>query len=276
VILCDVLLGKPCTVPGLTSKHPLSEYVKTSRKNRLYLDVDKAKVQKAGFDSVFAPRDTRNEAGVQYDEMIVYDPDQAIPRYIVYFGGGIAVPAPSWQFPISAGGCRTLTASDVGSEESRELHEFNMAAGQYMRLLGKSSRPVTQVDVYESAEVKARFHSKEAEFAKAKKDTKKIWVFHGTASADNVPRICQGGFKVGGQDGHPISNGARYGQGVYSAKGPDAPMGYAQDTGQVILCLALPGTDGKQGVDDSWAPNNDWVIFKTSAQLIPKYVVHYG
>jgi hypothetical protein len=28
-------------------------------------------------------------------------------------------------------------------------------------------------------------------------------------------------------------------------------------------------------VDDSWYPNDDWVVFKTGAQLLPKYVVHF-
>ena len=47
---------------------------------------------------------------------------------------------------------------------------------------------------------------------------------------------------IGGQDGHPIASGAALiGQGVYSATGPDAPMGYAGTGGCVILARALPG-----------------------------------
>ena len=41
----------------------------------------------AGFDSVCAPRGSSMHAGgVRFDEYIVYDPDQALPRYIVHFG----------------------------------------------------------------------------------------------------------------------------------------------------------------------------------------------
>merc|ERR1711934_1111487 len=99
----------------------------------------------------------------------------------------------------------------MGSQESKELHEFNMAACQYMRLLGNGAKQVTQVDVYESPNLINKFDQKEAEFKAAGKDTRKIWVFHGTPQSENVPKICTGGFRVGGQDGHPVVNGAAHG-----------------------------------------------------------------
>ena len=86
LILCDVLLGHACVVPGLTAQHALSKYVKTSKTGRPFLDVDEKKIRKEGFDSVYAPRDTRANAGVLFDEMIVYNPSQAIPRYVIHFG----------------------------------------------------------------------------------------------------------------------------------------------------------------------------------------------
>ena len=85
LILCDVLLGKACEVAGLESRHPLHKHVKMSKKRRPYLDVNQEKVNAAGFDSVFAPRNTRDKAGVQYDEMIVYNASQALPRYVVHY-----------------------------------------------------------------------------------------------------------------------------------------------------------------------------------------------
>ena len=44
------------------------------------------------------------------------------------------------------------------------------------------------------------------------------------------------------------------------------------------LRQALTGKKGAQEVDDSWYPyglDGDWVIFKTGAQVLPKYVVHF-
>ena len=87
-----------------------------------------------------------------------------------------------------------------------------MAVGQYTRLLGAAAKPVTKVDIYHNPDVQTKFKAKEAEFKAAGKETNKLWVFHGTPATENVPKICEGGFKVGGQDGWPITNGAVYGQ----------------------------------------------------------------
>ena len=86
LILCDVLLGEVCEVPGLLAQHALSKYVKISQKGSPFLDVDENKIRKEGFDSVYAPRDTIANAGVLYDEMIIYNPSQAMPRYVIHFG----------------------------------------------------------------------------------------------------------------------------------------------------------------------------------------------
>jgi hypothetical protein len=42
------------------------------------------------------------------------------------------------------------------------------------------------------------------------------------------------------------------------------------------MCLALPGTAGASEVADSWAPSKctDWVVLKTSAQVLPRFVIH--
>ncbi len=160
--------------------------------------------------------------------------------------------------------------------------EFNQAFGQYTHLLGKVAQenPVKQVDVYESLPVQVAYNQCKAQFSKRGFE-KEIWVFHGTSSADTVKSICTGGFKVAGQPGGPpIANGAVYGLGIYAATSPHTPMGYGKDNRSVILCLALlgkPGNDAKQREveEDSWEPKKDWVVFKTGAQLLPKYVVHF-
>ena len=90
---------------------------------------------------------------------------------------------------------------------------YNFALGQYMRLLGAAAKPVTQVDIYHNPAVQIKFRAKEAEFKAAGKETEnKMWIFHGTPETVNVPKICEGGFLVGGQDGHPVKNGTAHGQ----------------------------------------------------------------
>ena len=99
-----------------------------------------------------------------------------------------------------------------------------------------------------------------------------MWVFHGSAQRNILP-IMTGGFKIGGQD-IGVANGSVYGQGVYTAIGPNTPMQYAGGN-QVVLALALPGAEGAQGVGDSWRPHQDWCIFKTKVQVLPRYVLHF-
>jgi hypothetical protein len=67
ILLCDVLLGKSLTV--------------VTADNTLNLK----KIRDQGFDSVFAPRDSKSTGGVLNDEFVIYDPDQALPRYIIHF-----------------------------------------------------------------------------------------------------------------------------------------------------------------------------------------------
>ena len=46
------------------------------------------KIRAEGFDSILAPRDSKSTGGVLYDEFVIYDPDQAIPRYIIHYRTG--------------------------------------------------------------------------------------------------------------------------------------------------------------------------------------------
>jgi len=280
LILSDVLLGSVCTVPGLEARHPLSKHVKKSKKGRFFLDVDEDKVKLEGFDSVYAPRDTRSKAGVKFDEMIVYNPSQAMPRYIVHFGSIHSTR--EWQTKtchVGKATKREIKAIDIGSDISREADEYSMAVGHFWRLLGpQHPHPkVKQVDVYQSATVQSAYEKKKSEFSAADKPIDEIWVFHGTPDEANIERICGDGFRVGGQ-GVDIAHGDAHGRGVYTAKGPSTPMGYGKGK-TVILCKALPGRRGKKIEEhDSWTPQNpasDWVIFKTGEQLLPVYVLHF-
>jgi peptidase E len=175
-----------------------------------------------------------------------------------------------------------IKADEVSFIHCKELDAFNFAKGHYDHLLGKVAQKntVKQVDVYQSVPVQVAYDQCKAQFSK-RGFKEEIWVFHGTPSANTVQKICTEGFKVGGQPGGPpIANGAVHGLGVYAATSPNTPMGYGKDSRSVVLCLALPGKKGenatqRKGEEDHWYPKKDWVVFKTGAQLLPKYVVHF-
>mmetsp|Transcript_20504 Transcript_20504/g.33294 ORF Transcript_20504/g.33294 Transcript_20504/m.33294 type:complete len:157 (-) Transcript_20504:94-564(-) len=133
------------------------------------------------------------------------------------------------------------------------------------------------VEVWSNRKLFQNFEKKRSELINAGSDGKSIWVFHGTDEKNIVP-IMTGGFKIGGQN-IAVANGTVYGQGVYCATGPDTPMSYGGGK-VVILAEALPGKHGNNSTQtvNSWTPpsKKDWMIFRESCQLTPRYVVYIG
>ena len=144
----------------------------------------------------------------------------------------------------------TITHGGTQAGNTEDSIHFNRAFTQYGILLQGSRKQVTQIEYYHNPQLQANFDRKQAEFKKAGKDDTATWIFHGSA-AKNIPLIMEGGFKVGGKvyngKKFPVSNGTAHGQGVYSATGPNTPMGYSgsqSSGGQIILAMALKGNHG--------------------------------
>ena len=155
---------------------------------------------------------------------------------------------------------------------------FGEAATQFNEMLKRSGQEIRQVDYYgfENSQMQEAFTAKKAEFHSADKDDGEIWVFHGTGNEANIDSIMKGGFKIGGQGGHDVTNGTAWGQGVYTSTTPDdGPTSYGAQTRAVILSKALPGEVGAEGRSDSWNPRRDWQGFATQAQVLPCYVVRF-
>ena len=172
---------------------------------------------------------------------------------------------------------------DPGTKHTKEVQEFNIAYGHFFRLMGfrrnqSQQIAIAQVDVYVNPLLAGQFQQELAGLSGRGRPCEEDWVFHGTGSTENVAKIMLEGFKVGGSDGVPVVNGTAYGNGVYTAKGPDTPMTYGKATGQIILARALRGRRGDCVSDDadSWEPSKDWVVFRRGQQLLPVYVVHYS
>ena len=162
---------------------------------------------------------------------------------------------------------------------SFESHHYNQAFAQFSAL-GGQGKP-TMVEYWENEPLGKRFVAAEARLAQQPGAvTSKTWVFHGTKE-EVVPQIMEGGFKIGGVDGHAVANASAYGKGVYTATGPNAPQGYVKGGKKVILAKGLKGRfqDVKHGDAnaDSWrGGGEDWCIFRNADQLLPVYVVHYS
>lgn len=169
---------------------------------------------------------------------------------------------------------RTLRATDIGSVVNEDTEHYNIAFGQFVRLLGPNvtTNTISSIDVIEyppTNPVRVAFEKKRVEFS-SERPAEELWVFHGTQS-DSVTKIVQIGFKVGGQAGVPIVHGAALGSGVYTAKGPSTPLNYG-GLKSVILARGLVGSRQR----DSKFCNGDWVIFTSGSQLLPCYVVYFN
>lgn len=159
-----------------------------------------------------------------------------------------------------------IDASSLDARVSRETIEFNIAAGQFWRTMGR--RHVTRVKVFHNPFLQERFArlKQQAHDHAGAPYAQEVFVFHGT-TAKNAERIVREGFRVD----VPVRCGRVYGTGIYCAKSPRTPIAYAGGAKFVLLCKALMGRDGV----DSTLPRHDWVLFKTGAQLLPCYAVYY-
>ena len=64
LLFCEVLVGKQLEL------------------HKAQPDLDFQKITQLGYDSVYAPRDTKEKGGVRFDEFVVYHQHQALPRYL--------------------------------------------------------------------------------------------------------------------------------------------------------------------------------------------------
>lgn len=160
-----------------------------------------------------------------------------------------------------------------------------LAAARRSTAASRRQFKISSVDFYDNPALTKRFEAARQGLPTGTRTEE--WVFHGMSAA-TAQNIMLEGFLVGGVDTSsitgqriPIKTGAAYGQGVYAARGPDAPVGYA-DSPCIILAKALLGNHApecaKGGGVDSWSPpghDGDWVIFSRKELLLPCYVVHY-
>jgi hypothetical protein len=199
-----------------------------------------------------------------------------------------------WCSPITDLGngafMRRLTFPDAAgrAQYTRDNEEIKRCMGQAMMLSTKFTYASAKViDWVTNPAALARFQAFKEQLRTNGKPTNEEWVFHGTPRLEYAESIVKDTFKIGGVDGHPVSNGKVWGQAVYSDVDPSTPAQYGK---WVVLCKALPGARTPIGRDkantadpcpgfDSWHPTssadiNTWRMFRKTDQLLPVYIIH--
>ena len=276
LLLCDVLLGKPLTVESAAN------------------DMNKSKLAQQNCDSLFAKRGTREKGGVLYDEFVVFDPAQALPKYVIHYKyTTISTQQDALTDTAFASGkmvkYELQPKRSVNLRDPKDLH-FRIAESQILRLIGSGNYhgrnlTVKSVDYYVNPPLMRKFDLKLAAMRRkypGQEEGDYILAFHGTPSEDNVQKIVKDNFSM------ELSCKFRpglYGKGVYFSEFPNVSIGYG---GQLLLCKVLPGKSYTQGtIDSPLQPGYDshihspdekgrgqeLVIFDVD-QILPCYVIH--
>ena len=273
LLICEVLLGRTKTV----DKHCQG------------MTYDKLRAEK--YDSLFAKRGTKDTGGVLNDEFVVFNPKQAIPRYIVHYDkidctrlGSVAL-MPASQRMITH---HILPPKRGRNFDDLEMH-FCLVQSHFSQLM--SNFELESVDYYVNPVLIRKFELMQEKLSKKYPNgdvSMPILAFHGTKSA-YIDSIVQANFDLSKL---ASSSGDRgfYGAGVYFSEFPNVSIAYGV-TGKLLLCRVLPGksfdcqttmpgANLKPGFDshrfmaDPEGRGQELVIFDVD-QILPCYVINY-
>lgn len=284
LLVCEVLLGRCLTVE---SAQPHMNF------NAL---------RAMGYDSLFAKRGTKQQGGVCNDEFVVYDPNQAIVRFIVHYEEtdcSLSTLGTTLKPKVGALGVPTFTKYDLlppkrGVKNDSEEFHFRLAESQFLRLMRRlnvTSGEVTSVEYYINPELERRFKIAQ-DVMKAKyptgEESELILAFHGT-KPENIDSIVKNNFDIK-RLGASTGDKGYFGAGIYFSEFPSTSMGYGGG-GKLLLCKVLPGKtytcmammigarcmsgyDSHGFQRDHDGRYKELVIFNAD-QILPCYVINY-
>ena len=204
LLLCDVLLGKTKTVESARQ------------------DMTREKLEHEGYDSLFAKRGSKAKGSVLYDEFVVYNPDQAIVRYLIHYEkaaihGQLGKLEQAAVDELKAGRIKHYNIKskrEFSLEDPLEVH-FRIAESQILRLL-EDKMQVDSVDYYINPLLMTKFNKKEEEFQQkygTSKEARCILCFHGTKPV-NIRGIVSTNFSLDKLSANTGDKGY-YGAGIY-------------------------------------------------------------
>ena len=290
LLLCDVLMGKSCRIGGLTEDHPLREFVRNISPPSL--NVDAKIMKKKRFDSVYAQRDSREKGGVKYDEMIVYNEAQAIPRYIVHYSSNEDVSAAKKAIQekqmlkigeINLRKIQIPANMALYDPENVDEYHYRFVESQFHRMFRGGNKRIVCVEVVLNQRLLSAFEAKERKYKREKVNSERTLGFHGTTN-ESGKAICTRGFelaKVG-----TATDSGWYGAGIYFSFNTHTAVGY--DKGCLLLCELLrgktykltavqrrDGEDCKAGYNSHTVEAGNEVVMFEMDSINPKYIVHY-
>jgi hypothetical protein len=267
LLLCDVLIGNSKTV--------------TKADSSLCLE----KLRREEFDSVYAIRNSKDTGGVENDEYVVFDPRQAIVRYIIHYKMGNLSDT---SHAMHLAKLSATLAEDSFVKNVKVTREFNMddplefncksAESHFLQMLKRSGGPITEIesiDIVFNKKLQEAFDRKKLKFKKEKIPEKEVYAFHGTAR-QNVANILKENLQLS------FARRQAHGPGNYFSEFPDTSMGYGDS---LILFRVLPGKEfcgssvkppdfNSKKVGGNAEGFGDMLIIEDSSQFVPFAVYH--
>jgi len=264
LLVCKTLLGR-CLTKNEPDNH-----------------LDRKKLRKQGFDSVFAPAGS----AVRFDEYIVYDKRQTVVSFVVHFTqGSVKLPAA----PISSSGNFLIhelrPQRGFDPEDVQQIH-FRLCESHLLRQLQSNSHTqLMKVEYVVNPKLNGQFEEQRKAFQRHGISDEIILAFHGTRNRETVDSIVRGNFDtkfIGSQ-----TDPGWWGRGFYFSEFPATSLGYGAN---MLLCRILPGRtyDVKERMDgqklkDGYhshrlQANKDGygqeLVIDNPKQILPCYILH--
>ena len=215
LLLCKVLLGKEMR----------------QEKANNYLDYKT--LRKKGFDSVFAPRNTKDKGGVANDEFVVFNSSQILPLYIIYFdnfsNSQIVKTMQSSNMSNQQGfSKKNIKPSRKVDTTNPEDIEFRMVESHFLRMIRRHPnaqiKGIDSIDFVFNQNLQKKFDDKQSEFKKKKIQHDYVLAYHGTQPG-NIDSILKSNLNIKKREAH--------GPGYYFSEFPDVSLGYG--TGLIVF-----------------------------------------
>ncbi|XP_046847639.1 uncharacterized protein LOC124441242 [Xenia sp. Carnegie-2017] len=273
LLLCQVILGKSLTVKE-------ADYT-----------LNKKKLRSQNCDSVYAPRGT----AVMNDEFVIFDPDQALPQYIVHYSisKDVLPPSPSILTTESFRIKKMHPSREVNFQDPFEMY-YHFAESHFRRMSANSSLQnvnITAIDIVVNKDLEEKFEETKKKFRNEGIPDKEILAYHGT-DKKNIDSILKNNLQLN------FARRQAYGRGNYFSEFPEVSIGYGDG---LLLCRILPGKEyedsSQHGIPSSYnskkvvrqgfrgrgasvvasvSSNNsgDIIIIENSDQILPFFVIH--
>ena len=152
------------------------------------------------------------------DEFIVFNPDQILPTYIIYFGSQSNQSSEFLKtlqnkiIPATGFSKWNVLPSRNIDDKNPEYIEYSMVEGHFSRMLlnhpmaGQRGRAIKSIDFVYNAKLQKKFEAKKAEFYQKKIPDNEVFAYHGT-SPTNIDSILKSNLNARSREA--------YGKGYY-------------------------------------------------------------